>query len=455
MAAVIGFGAISVPDLVGFGSYSVADAATTVYAPTANKKSATYTLSGSMKVTLSCKTEGATVYYSLNGSSYKTYTGAIKISKNSTLKVYSKKSGVKSSVKTYTYKLTPKITISPNGGTYNGSQTIKLSSPVSGVKYYYTTDGSAPTKSSNLYKSTGIKISKSCKLRILAVKSGWTSRSITKNYTIKTASENTSTSNSSESLLENYTEKWAYNQLNSEQKKAYGRLFDAASKHEEKIDVSDLDITWNEFDVAYWAFDYDNPQFLALGSGYGNSTSTKTTTKGGVVVSKTVTRTVTINYGRSASEIAPVQEKFDATTAKILAKADTLKSDYEKIKYFHDWIINNTKYTSNGPAYKSEADGPIVYGKALCEGYSKAFMYLCQSADIPCVCVVSSNHMWNMVKLNGKWYNVDVTWDDPVMSDGSNALEYDYFLKSTKSIADSDHRSVTKFAIPSATSNYK
>ncbi len=42
------------------------------------------------------------------------------------------------------------------------------------------------------------------------------------------------------------------------------------------------------------------------------------------------------------------------------------------------------------------------------------------------------DHAWNIVKVNGKWYNIDLTWDDPVSSDGKAMLVYDCFLKSTK-----------------------
>ena len=54
--------------------------------------------------------------------------------------------------------------------------------------------------------------------------------------------------------------------------------------------------------------------------------------------------------------------------------------------------------------------------------------------DIPNYKVISENHIWNAVYLNNKWYHLDLTWDDPVMKDGSNTLEYTFFLITTKEL---------------------
>lgn len=444
LAAVIGFGAVAVPELsTNLGAYSCADAATTVSAPKASKKSGSYIVSGSFSVKLSCSTSGADIYYSVNNANYRPYVKPIKISKTTVLRVYSKKNGTKSSVKTYTYTLSPKVTITPNAGTYSGSQTVKLSSPVSGVKFFYSLDDSNVLE----YKSSGIKIDKSCTLTVATVKDGWNTRIIKKKYTIKSSGTSSSSNSSGNgSILEDYSAKWAYNTLNSSQKKAYKELFNAVSAGKTNVELSDTGISYDDIDEMFWAFHYDNPQFLGLGNGYSRGCSTMN----GTIVSMKLT----VDYARTSGEID--RSEFESTAAKVIAKANTLKTDYDKLKYFHDWIINNTRYNKNGPAYIRKADGPIVYGTALCEGYSRAYEYLCQSVGIPCVCVASSGHMWNMVKLNGRWYNVDTTFDDPVMSDGSDTLRYDYFLKSTSTIqrADSDHRLSTPFSVPSATKDY-
>lgn len=201
--------------------------------------------------------------------------------------------------------------------------------------------------------------------------------------------------------------------------------------------------------MAYWAFDYDNAQFLELGSGYSYSYYPQSNGE------KSIT-TIMIDYGRSSGSINKSQ--YQSTVNSVLATARNKGSDYEKLKYIHDWIINHTSYYRGYTEYEyiREADGPVVYGQAVCEGYSKTFMYLAQSLGFECVCVAgisNGDHMWNMVKLNGQWYNIDVTWDDPIMSDGSNVVRYNYFLISDSQIR-YDHVVDNPFTVPSAPQSY-
>lgn len=454
IAAALAVGAFSAPVRERLGESSVYASASpstaSVAAPQASKKSGTYTQTGSLKITLSCATKDASIYYSLNGANYKTYNSSVTISKNSTLKIYAKKDGVKSKVQTYTYKLTPSVKVSHNNGTYSGEQKITLSSPVSGVKFYYTLDGKTPTTSSKLYTSAGIAVKKSQTLKVLAVKSNWTSRYITKKYTITTGKDDDGLVPDPDdlSLLDDYEKKWFYNQLSDKHKQAYARLFKSARKFEEYTDLSDLGLTVNELSQAFWAFDYDNPQFLGLGDGYAYS----------YMGSKTLG--AYISYNRTQSDISAIQEKFDTKCQSVIKNASSLKTDYAKLKYIHDWIVNNTDYLNDRSLkYVSEADGAIVYGKALCEGYSKTFMYLAQSLGIECVCVVgtanngttTAEHMWNMVKLENAWYHVDVTWDDPLPSP---QLNHDYFLISDRTIR-KDHTVKNPVALPSAPRDYE
>ena len=97
-------------------------------------------------------------------------------------------------------------------------------------------------------------------------------------------------------------------------------------------------------------------------------------------------------------------------------------SDYEKIKYTHDYLIENCTYIK-------DLDGPyncIFQNKSNCNGYALSFCLIMQKCNIECKYVTGLNHAWNAVKLNGLWYNIDVTWDD---TDVENNISYDYFLK--------------------------
>lgn len=249
------------------------------------------------------------------------------------------------------------------------------------------------------------------------------------------------------SLLDNYRAKWGYNQLNSRQQKIYERLYAAADSNSgAEVNVRDLGVHTSDVERAYWAFDYDNPQFLELGSGFQMKVPANDRTS---VVS------VLILFGRSSADVS--NSLFQSFADDIISQASGLPTDYEKLLYIHDRIVDNTVYTNNGALYEYEADGPLIYGKAVCEGYAKAFMYLAQSLGFECVCVIGTangeQHMWNLVKLYGMWYNVDVTWDDPIRSDGTDVLRHDYFLISDYEIGET-HDVDTLIPMPEAPNTY-
>ena len=97
-------------------------------------------------------------------------------------------------------------------------------------------------------------------------------------------------------------------------------------------------------------------------------------------------------------------------------------SEVEKYRAIHDylWAVANYDLTATNAhsAYGLLLDG----GAAVCEGYSKAFKILCDEAGLPCMLISGESspgsgvidHMWNAVCLDGEWFCVDVTWDDPV-----------------------------------------
>ena len=124
----------------------------------------------------------------------------------------------------------------------------------------------------------------------------------------------------------------------------------------------------------------------------------------------------------------------------ITRQVKNTKDEREIIKIIHDYIINNTKYDSdksdrNIEKYNSNiAYGPLLQGYGLCGGYTDAMAIFLDYYDIPNYKVISENHIWNAVYLNNKWYHLDLTWDDPVMKDGSNTLEYTFFLITTKEL---------------------
>jgi hypothetical protein len=109
-------------------------------------------------------------------------------------------------------------------------------------------------------------------------------------------------------------------------------------------------------------------------------------------------------------------------------------SDYEKVKAIHDYIINRVSYDTK--LEKSSAYNALNEKSAVCEGYSTLAYRMFLEAGLESRIISGTGdgvpHAWNIVKVKGKWYNIDLTWDDPVTSSGKPMLVYDYFLKSTK-----------------------
>lgn len=248
-----------------------------------------------------------------------------------------------------------------------------------------------------------------------------------------------------DSILDDYKVKWAYNTLSDNLKKAYAAIYDGATSGSSSVDVSSLDIGIDDIKKVFWSCDYDNPQLLNIADGYVfNYLGSKV-------------HSVSIMYGRDIMQTKAILKNIEARTANVIKEARELTSDYKRLKLFHDWIIDNTVYVTKGKAHISEIDGPVIHGEALCEGYAKTFAYLCQSVGIPCVCVHGhgngGDHMWNMVQLDGRWYHVDVTWDDPITATGEQLRRYTYFLLSDAQIS-SNHVMGNEFTAPLAPNVY-
>lgn len=122
-------------------------------------------------------------------------------------------------------------------------------------------------------------------------------------------------------------------------------------------------------------------------------------------------------------------------------------SQYEQALWVHDYLVNNTVYNLN-PSWavgKNENFGGSVYGlliknESVCNGYAKTFKYLMDKLNIPCtvisgVCNDGELHAWNILELDGDYYQVDVTWDDPV--GGEQVLMHDYFCITDSEIYES------------------
>ena len=130
------------------------------------------------------------------------------------------------------------------------------------------------------------------------------------------------------------------------------------------------------------------------------------------------------NTNFSNSYVYAVTDEQKAQEAQVVKsfvskniKADM--SDFEKEMAVARYLQKKCKYdyaTYKGKAGKSKlsycAQNALVNGKAVCQGYAEAFQELCESSGLSTRIVSNSTHAWNLVKLEGQWYHVDITWAD-------------------------------------------
>ena len=148
---------------------------------------------------------------------------------------------------------------------------------------------------------------------------------------------------------------------------------------------------------------------------------------------------ISLDKAYSTNEIAVTDKKMNEITTNILSSS---KTDVEKIKEFHDYIINTTKYDqeyiinnlNDLNNYSHRATGPLLYHKSLCGGYSHSMSLFLNMLNIPNYRISSQNHIWNLVYIDGEWKHLDLTWDDPSTTTGKDVLLDDYFLISTEKL---------------------
>ena len=132
---------------------------------------------------------------------------------------------------------------------------------------------------------------------------------------------------------------------------------------------------------------------------------------------------ITVNVRDSAGLERTVYKdiaKVSATTTASRRAAELMNvcraagntTDYAMALWAHDWLMQNVQYDESAGHYG--ADGALLAGTGVSDSYAKAFYLMMKAVGVSCGRVVSddASHAWNAVMLGGKWYMVDVTWDD-------------------------------------------
>lgn len=191
-------------------------------------------------------------------------------------------------------------------------------------------------------------------------------------------------------------------------------------------------VSLEDFDRILAAYENDHPElfWLSEDSRYSYSES------GGDL-------TVSLTFAKTGSELAEYKAELEDAVAAFKSGAPENATDYEMEKYINTYLIDNCSYV-DGAGNCHNAYGALVNGRAVCDGYSRAFQLLCNRMDIECVTVEGDaaefnetvadesdvGHMWNCVRLGDDWYHVDVTWNDGE----ARIQQYLYFNLSTEEV---------------------
>ena len=203
------------------------------------------------------------------------------------------------------------------------------------------------------------------------------------------------------------------------------RIVEGIKAWQTSIDVSELGLTRDDIDNgAVRSIINSHPEFISLSGGYTYWTSGSSITK------------IHFTYLTNAKE---EQQELDAALQEVKSKIDTSgMSDEEIVLAYHEYLTSTVAY-----AYEDYFNGTIaanhgydMYGalvkhSCVCQGYAETMFYLLREAGLSCAIASSENinHAWNIVKIHGKWYHIDATWDDPVW-DMPGRSYHDYFLVS-------------------------
>ena len=179
-----------------------------------------------------------------------------------------------------------------------------------------------------------------------------------------------------------------------------------------------------------------------------------------------IVRTIRPVYPDNVSEIPAQLDEFHELTRAIIRKVDPSFSDWEKVAFVHDYVALHYDYDHR--AYIEEEKGNAIYdaygmlteGIGVCQAYSLLTRYLLRQLGVECECVSSEdlNHEWNIVKIDGHWYHMDVTWDDRDDKGFYGQVSHEFFLSSDAHFyngvsEDRNHRAA--WESPVSTDNYK
>lgn len=224
--------------------------------------------------------------------------------------------------------------------------------------------------------------------------------------------------------------KFYYHKLGNIEKHAYNEIISQIYELPEKIEIPDIDAT--QLDMIFSSLLYDNPDLFFVGR--------KCT-----LLSDMLKTYCAVEYTLTKEEYLSQKQELTQVSQKVISSLSDPGNEWQTELEIHDYIVDNCRYKLEEPKLVySSSYGALVNGQAACEGYSKAAKLLFDMAGIESAVVSGISkgfdgengaHMWNAVKIDGEFYYLDCTWDDPINKDEKDVKFYSYFNVTTDMIS--------------------
>lgn len=248
-----------------------------------------------------------------------------------------------------------------------------------------------------------------------------------------------------------------YSSLKGDEKKVYNLLVQAAYSLENSVNVAYLDVKTDDIQEIYDKFIADNPQFFYLGNTFLYSYDKETEKVNKITISfndGTVSDTFDSNGDfKTKADRSVIKQKIselDSAITSLLSSISASNDAFTLEKALHDYLAGSVVYDTAtaeiansdkvSTSYSFTMYGAICEKTAVCEGYAKAFQYLCYLVGINSTTVSGiangDAHMWNVVNVDDTWYHTDVTWDSTLRSD---RISYDYYNLTKSEMLALDH----------------
>lgn len=224
-----------------------------------------------------------------------------------------------------------------------------------------------------------------------------------------------------------FNDKFYYEQLSEEEKVVYQEIYQGVQNGESTICIHD--ILPEKANQILQNVMYDFPEIFWLDGGSSSTQYGETLWEQGYTIVEPV-------YVYIQEERAEKNAEIERKAEEILASVPAEAGEYEKIKYIYEYLIRHIDYMEDAEDNQNIYSA-LVNGKSVCAGYAKANQYLLNRLGIYCMYVTGTSqnedgreaHAWNIVRLDGKFYYVDVTWADPIKTEGQmddSVIIYDY-----------------------------